>query len=52
MMIVKALIDTESAKLRALRAKNLLMCQRALCAYVLVCKCAILNKVNYIILKR
>ena len=43
---------TESAKLRALRAKNVLACQlalrayvltcqRALCAYVLTCQCAL-----------
>ena len=28
----------ESAKLRALRGKNVLTCKRALCAYVLTCK--------------
>ena len=51
----------ESAKLRALLAKNVLTCQRALLAYVLKCQCAlrayvlkckraILNNVNsYII---
>ena len=43
---------TESAKLRALRAKNVLACQlalrayvltcqRALCAYVLTCQCVL-----------
>ena len=52
----------QSAKLRALRAKNVLACQhalrayvltcqRALCANVLVCKRAILNNVNLYIIQ-
>ena len=32
---------TESIKLRALCAKNVLSCQRALRAYVLTCQCAL-----------
>ena len=46
--VKKVFLETESAKLRALRAKNVLVCQhtlrayvlkclRALCAYVLTC---------------
>ena len=35
-----------SAKLRALGAKNMLTCQRALRAYALMCKRAFLNNVN------
>ena len=31
----------ESAKLRALYAKNMLTCQRALHAYLLTCQCAL-----------
>ena len=56
------ILSIESAKLRALRAKNVLTClralrayvltcQRALRAYVLVCKRAILNNVNLYIIQ-
>ena len=34
-------IFDESAKLRAMRAKNVLTCQRALCDYVLTCQRAL-----------
>ena len=41
-------IECESAKLRSMRAKNVLAYQRALRAYVLTCELAILNNVNSI----
>ena len=40
-IIVNALNKDESAKLRALRTKDVLTCLRALPAYVLTCQCAL-----------
>ena len=40
-VLLTALAQLESAKLRALRAKNMFTCQRALRAYVLTHQCAL-----------